>query len=271
MSGAIRAFGAGVNADEDGEDAAAKAAYNADYVNKLFALGDEAPGGRGLDFLLIANCYSLLNFSAAGILDECEARGVAVVIGGPFSSGILATGPDPPRGKAMYNYRPASDDVRATARRIEAICKRHGVPLGHPASHPFRPLTALRVSQRAVAGEHQPAVVSALFHHGWVEGGELGDDAAIRDALTRAGLDGDALVAAANQPPAKEALKEATADAIEHGVFGVPTLSVDGELFWGSDRIDDALAHRDGELVITDDDVRDAMTMPATAQRKRGS
>ena len=127
------------------------------------------------------------------------------------------------------------------------------------------------MSQRAVAGEHQPAVVSALFHHGWVEGGELGDDAAIRDALTRAGLDGDALVAAANQPPAKEALKEATADAIEHGVFGVPTLSVDGELFWGSDRIDDALAHRDGELVITDDDVRDAMTMPATAQRKRGS
>jgi D-threo-aldose 1-dehydrogenase len=75
-------------------------------------------------------------------LDECEKRGVAVVIGGPFSSGILATGPDPPRGTAMYNYRPASDDVRATARRIEAICKRHGVPLvaaalqfplGHPA------------------------------------------------------------------------------------------------------------------------------------------
>ena len=67
---------------------------------------------------------------------------MAVVIGGPFSSGILATGPDPPRGTAMYNYRPASDDVRATARRIEAICKRHGVPLvaaalqfplGHPA------------------------------------------------------------------------------------------------------------------------------------------
>ena len=141
-SGAIRAFGAGVNADEDGEDAAAKAAYNADYVNQLFALGEKAPGGRGLDFLLIANCYSLLNFSAAGILDECEKRGVAVVIGGPFSSGILATGPDPPRGTAMYNYRPASDDVRATARRIEAICKRHGVPLvaaalqfplGHPA------------------------------------------------------------------------------------------------------------------------------------------
>ncbi|MEQ9324469.1 MAG: 2-hydroxychromene-2-carboxylate isomerase [Polyangiaceae bacterium] len=149
--------------------------------------------------------------------------------------------------------------------------QRHGVPLGHPASHPFRPLTALRVSQRAVAGEHQPAVVSALFHHGWVAGGELGDDDAISEALTRAGLDGDALVAAANQPPAKEALKQATAGAIEHGVFGVPTLSVDGELFWGSDRIDDALAHRDGELVITDDDVRDAMTMPATAHRKQGS
>lgn len=157
--------------------------------------------------------------------------------------------------------------LKDTRRQAE----RHGLPLGHPASHPFRPLTALRVSQRIVAGNDQPTVIAALFEHGWVEGGELGDDAAIAGALTRAGLDGEGLVAAANAPPAKEALKRATADAIEQGVFGVPTLSVDGELFWGSDRIDDAIAHRDGELVITDDDVRDAMTMPATAQRKRGT
>ncbi|KAH8099240.1 D-arabinose 1-dehydrogenase [Aureococcus anophagefferens] len=148
------AFGAGANADEAGEDAAAKAAYNADYVNQLFALGDEAPGGRGLDFLLIANCYSLLNFSAAGILDECEKRGVAVVIGGPFSSGILATGPDPPRGTAMYNYRPASDDVRATARRIEAICKRHGVPSSRRSSSAGPPAVA-----SVIPGGKSPAEV----------------------------------------------------------------------------------------------------------------
>ncbi|KAH8091078.1 D-arabinose 1-dehydrogenase [Aureococcus anophagefferens] len=58
---------------------------------------------------------ALLNFSAAGILGECEKRR-GVVIGGPFSSGILATGPDPPRGTAMYNYRPASDDFRWATR-----------------------------------------------------------------------------------------------------------------------------------------------------------
>ena len=63
----------------------------------------------------------------------------------------------------------------------------------------------------------------------------------------------------------------ATARAIDQGVFGVPTLSVNGELFWGSARLDDALAHRAGELVITDDDVRGALSAPATAKRKRDS
>jgi D-threo-aldose 1-dehydrogenase len=61
------------------------------------------------------------------------------VIGTPFQSGILATGPGP---GARYNYAPAPDDVQARVGRIQAVCERHGVPmaaaavqfpLGHPA------------------------------------------------------------------------------------------------------------------------------------------
>lgn len=142
-SGAIKAFVAGVNADENGEDAQAKDDWNRKYVDALFAMGDAH--ARGIDFLLIANCYSLLNFTAhdLGILDDCAARGVSVVIGGPFSSGILATGPDPKGGGvAYYNYRPADAAIRDRARKIQAACGRHGVPLvaaalqfplGHPA------------------------------------------------------------------------------------------------------------------------------------------
>ena len=79
-----------------------------------------------------ANLYSLLNLEAhtAGILDKCLAAGMGVVIGGPYSSGILATGADPPDGRApMYNYQIASAAVRTRTRGIEAVCARHGVPL----------------------------------------------------------------------------------------------------------------------------------------------
>lgn len=147
--------------------------------------------------------------------------------------------------------------------------RRLGVPLGYPASHPFKPLTALRVSQPEVAGDAQARVVEALFEHGWVHGGELGDDAAITSALAARDLDGAALVAKANEPASKKALQDATAEAIERGVFGVPILEIDGEIFWGHDRLDDAFAHQRGELVITDADIADALHVPATAHRRR--
>lgn len=143
--GTIAAFGAGVNSDEDGEDAAAKLEYDQDYVQALFKMGDSRPDKKGLDFLLLANMYSLLNLDAhtSGILDECLRRDVQVVIGGPFSSGILATGADPKDGgTAHYNYRPARKEVLDRCRGIERVCKKHKVPLiaaalqfplGHPA------------------------------------------------------------------------------------------------------------------------------------------
>jgi 2-hydroxychromene-2-carboxylate isomerase len=147
------------------------------------------------------------------------------------------------------------------------FARRHGLPFGFPASHPFRPLTALRISQLEVAGDDQPRVVEALFEHGWVHGGEMGDDDAIAEALNGAGLDGRALVGRASDPSVKASLVQATDAAIALGVFGVPTLEIAGELFWGADRLDDAFAHRSGELVVGDDDVRDALARPASARR----
>ena len=69
----------------------------------------------------------------------CEEKKIAVVIGGPFNSGILATGV---KGEARYNYSSASDEVKDRVRRIQQICKSFKValpeaalrfPLGHPA------------------------------------------------------------------------------------------------------------------------------------------
>ncbi len=117
-----------------------------------------------------------------------------------------------------------------------------GLSLVPPATHPFNPLTALRLAQAEVSGDMQSAVIDALYHHGWGEGGELGSADAIRGALTSAGLDAD-LVDHTTEPTIKERLKARTADAVERGVFGVPTFlsERDGEteLFWGHDRFRD--------------------------------
>jgi 2-hydroxychromene-2-carboxylate isomerase len=155
--------------------------------------------------------------------------------------------------------------VRDTMRQAQ----RHGVPFRFPASHPFRPLTALRVSLPAIAREQQADVVATLFELGWRYGGDLGDDEAIARALDGAGLDAAALLGAASAAAAKEQLRQATADAIDAGVFGVPTLALDGELFWGADRLDDALDHQRGLLRLDEEAVQAALRIPAAATRKR--
>src|SRR5690606_8188059 len=82
---------------------------------------------RDFDCFLLAGRYTLLEQDA---LDEflplCAERGVAVVVGGGFNSGILATGAV--RG-AKYNYGPAPADVMEKVARMETICAAHGVPL----------------------------------------------------------------------------------------------------------------------------------------------
>jgi D-threo-aldose 1-dehydrogenase len=92
------------------------------------------------DYFLLAGRYTLLDQESLDrLLPLCEERGVRLVIGGPYNSGILATGAV---SGATYNYRPALPPVLDRVRRIEAVCQRHGVslqaaalqfPLCHPA------------------------------------------------------------------------------------------------------------------------------------------
>jgi len=93
-----------------------------------------------LDFFLVASPYTLAEQPA---LDEefplCERRGVGIVIGQVFASGILATGPVP---GARYDYREPTAEQAERIRRIEAVCKKHGVPLASaalqfPLHHPL--------------------------------------------------------------------------------------------------------------------------------------
>jgi D-threo-aldose 1-dehydrogenase len=75
------------------------------------------------DLFLLAGRYTLLDTEALDTLfPACESRGVRVVVGGPYNSGLLA-------GGTTFEYRPAAPEMLAQARRLAAICDRHGVDL----------------------------------------------------------------------------------------------------------------------------------------------
>ncbi len=143
----------------------------------------------------------------AGLLDHWGQRGPAEI---------------PPKGRHAF-------------RECMRYALLRDIPLRSPRQHPFRPLTALRVSLAEVSGADQLRVIRALFEHGWAQGGDLGDDTEIEAALDAAGLDGKALVARAEEPRSKERLREETEAAVGRGIFGIPTMIVQDELFWGLD------------------------------------
>ncbi len=100
----------------------------------------EAMGRGDFDCFLVAGRYTLLEQRAVEtMLPECERRGVSMIVGAPFNSGILASGV---AGGGHYDYAPPSPEIAATVRRIEAVCEANAVPLaaaalqfplGHPA------------------------------------------------------------------------------------------------------------------------------------------
>lgn len=80
-----------------------------------------------VDFFLVAMPYTLLDQAALhGPMARCLARGIKVIIGAPFASGLLT---NPSNPNLLYNYAPASPEIRQKAQGIEAICARHDVPL----------------------------------------------------------------------------------------------------------------------------------------------
>jgi D-threo-aldose 1-dehydrogenase len=78
-----------------------------------------------LDCVLLAGRYSLLDRRGAALLDVCAARGVGVILGGVFNSGVLATD----AARATFDYEPAPDDVLDRTARLRAACDRYGVAL----------------------------------------------------------------------------------------------------------------------------------------------
>ena len=141
---------------------------------------------------------------------------------------------------------------------------RLGVPMAPPPGHPFNPLLGLRVTQ-AAPKERKAEVIDALYAAVWAEKRGITDPAKVRETLEALNLSD--LVDAASNPEIKAAVKTNTADAVSEGVFGVPTILVDGEIFWGTDSLEHLDAFLAGDDPLTEEMSAAFDAMPVETSR----
>jgi 2-hydroxychromene-2-carboxylate isomerase len=145
-----------------------------------------------------------------------------------------------------------------TYRLCRFLADRAGVPMRFPPRHPFRSLEAQRLLTALGA---TPAAVRTVFDFVWREGRDPGDSAefaALRERLADRDL-----------PDAKAALREATEEAVAAGVFGVPTLRIGAELFWGVDAMPMAEAYLEDRSLFAHGEMARLAELPVGVERRR--
>lgn len=127
-------------------------------------------------------------------------------------------------------------------RDLERICEREGLPLRRPSVFPRPSLVAARVACVGAREAWGPEFVRAIYRANFVDDRDIGTPEVVADVLTDLGIDAGPVLARASTAETKEQLRANTDEAVALGIFGAPSFVVDGELFWGSDRLDAALA-----------------------------
>lgn len=190
------------------------------------------PMPRDLEFAFDVVCpYAYL---ASTRIEAIAARTGATVhwepilLGGVFRA--IGGPADPNATMSDAKRRHVDRDLHRWAEHFE-------VPLVRRADHPRRSVTAMRAIC-ATAEPDRVRAIRALFDAYHARGEDIAEPSVVRAALDRAGLDGEALVRRTDDQAIKDDLRARTDRAVQKGVFGVPAMFVDGELYWGQDRLD---------------------------------
>ena len=152
---------------------------------------------------------------------------------------------------------------RHTYRIVLWQARQAGVPLHFPPAHPFNPLPALRL---CLAAPNRIEAIDAIFAHIWEHGRAADSIDALADVARELGII-DPAAAIARDEVKRELLANGE-EAMALGLFGVPTLKVRDELFWGNDATELALAYRDDENAL-DAEMRRVDAIPEAVQRKK--
>lgn len=132
-------------------------------------------------------------------------------------------------------------------RDIERICAAYRIAFRQPSSFPRTSVLGARIACAFEGQPWTPGFVRALYHANFAEDRDIGSESVVADCLRGCGQDAQARIAAAQAAPLKDRLREQTERARTVGLFGAPSFRVGDELFWGNDRLEDALAWARGE------------------------
>lgn len=152
---------------------------------------------------------------------------------------------------------------RFTYRYTQWRAQQAGILFKYPPAHPFNPLTALRL---VVAAGSSEAAITAIFEHIWLHG-HRGDDAESLEPVARA-LRIASIGDAVSQAWVKDQLKANFDSAIAEGIFGVPTILLEGHIFWGDDATGMIRAYLEDRALFDSQEMRRLATLPVGTHRK---
>jgi 2-hydroxychromene-2-carboxylate isomerase len=139
-----------------------------------------------------------------------------------------------------FNLHPAKG--RYMWRDLERLCAKHHLPYAKPAIFPQRSILAARLALAAIEEPWLPALVRGVYVANFVERADIAAPETLERVLAGLGQDARPWLERAQSQPVKEALRANTERAQALGIFGAPTIVARGEIFWGGDRLEDALA-----------------------------
>lgn len=190
---------------------------------------------RTVEFWLgYGSTYSYLSVMRAE--EATRAAGVRLVWK-PFNLTTIMRANGFPKGP--FVERP--DKLAYMWRDLERRAARQGLAYRQPSIYPVDSQLTVRVGCLAAREGWCGAFSRRVFEMNFAQGQAIGAPGTLEAALADVGKDADATIRRAHEPDIEEALARDTETATRSGIFGSPNFMVDGELFWGDDRLEDAI------------------------------
>ncbi len=184
----------------------------------------------------LASTYSYLS---AMRMEPMAARAGVEIVWRPFLLGPIFKA----QGwtSSPFNLYPAKGQYMV--RDITRIAGDRGLPFALPEPFPAHSLLAVRIALLGEAEGWTPRFSRAVLSASFGQGADIGKPETLSTILAGLGLDAASIIARTGEEYEKLALRQRTADAQARGIFGAPTfVTENGELFWGDDRLEQALA-----------------------------
>ncbi|MBT3798806.1 MAG: 2-hydroxychromene-2-carboxylate isomerase [Porticoccaceae bacterium] len=142
--------------------------------------------------------------------------------------------------KASGNSSPVMVPAKGRYMMVDDLprfAKLYDVPLNNNPHFPINTLNLMRGAVALLDGEYFETYIDAVFNAIWVDSKNMANIETVSEVLSSAGLNPQAILTSTQSPDVKETLITNTGKAVERGLFGAPTMFMDGEMFFGQDRL----------------------------------